>query len=77
SWHGTDRQVRGLLLAVLRAADGPVPVGELDVVWAEAGQRARALDTLVTDGLAHPLPGGSYALGGPDPRRTTSNMKQP
>jgi A/G-specific adenine glycosylase len=25
SWHGTDRQVRGAVLAVLRVADGPVP----------------------------------------------------
>lgn len=25
SWHGTDRQVRGAMMAVLRAADEPVP----------------------------------------------------
>ena len=38
---GTDRQVRGLLLDVLRAAEGPVPAAALDAVWsldASAGQ---------------------------------------
>lgn len=77
AYAGTDRQVRGLLLAVLRAADGPVVTGRLDAVWADTGQRARALDTLVADGLAHPLPDGSYALGSADTGRLISNMKQP
>ncbi len=59
---GTDRQVRGLLMAVLR--DSPAPVGKaaLDVVWRDAGQRDRALDSLVADGLVDPLPDGRYAL---------------
>jgi len=59
---GTDRQVRGLLLEVLRRHDHPVPQAELDAVWPDAGQRARALDGLIGDGLVDPLPGGSYAL---------------
>jgi A/G-specific adenine glycosylase len=59
---GTDRQVRGLLLDVLRAADGPVEQATLDVVWPEAMQRQRAQDGLVTDGLLDPLPDGRYAL---------------
>jgi A/G-specific adenine glycosylase len=59
---GTDRQVRGLLLDVLRAADGPVPKAALDVVWAEPGQRERSLDGLVADGLLDPLPDGRFAL---------------
>lgn len=59
---GTDRQVRGLLLDVLRAARGPVPRPALDVVWADATQRARALDSLVADGLIDPLPDGRFAL---------------
>jgi A/G-specific adenine glycosylase len=50
-YAGTDRQVRGLLLAVLREATGPVPREELDVVWADAAQRTRALAGLVEDGL--------------------------
>ena len=59
---GTDRQVRGLLLDVLRGSAVPVPESALDVVWPEAGQRRRALDALVTDGLVDPLPDGRYAL---------------
>jgi A/G-specific adenine glycosylase len=59
---GTDRQVRGLLLDVLRASEGPVPRQALDVVWPHAVQRERALDALVTDGLLDPLPDGRFAL---------------
>jgi A/G-specific adenine glycosylase len=61
---GTDRQVRGLLLDVLRAADGPVPRRALDVVWHDGAQRERALDGLVADGLLDPLPDGRFALPG-------------
>jgi len=61
---GTDRQVRGLLMDVLRAADGPVDASALDRVWAGDVQRARALAGLVGDGLVDPLPDGSYALPG-------------
>jgi A/G-specific adenine glycosylase len=59
---GTDRQVRGLLLAVLREADGPVPGGRLDVVWSDGDQRRRALDGLVSDGLVEPVAGGKFQL---------------
>jgi A/G-specific adenine glycosylase len=59
---GTDRQVRGLLLDVLRASNNPVTQARLDAVWPDAVQRARALDGLVTDGLVDPLPDGRYAL---------------
>ena len=59
---GTDRQVRGLLLDVLRDADAPVTRAVLDVVWPHAAQRERALDTLVADGLIDPLPDGRFAL---------------
>ena len=59
---GTDRQVRGRLLAVVRDARHPVSGAELDLAWHEPGQRARALDSLVADGLVDPLPDGRYAL---------------
>jgi A/G-specific adenine glycosylase len=62
AFAGTDRQVRGLLMAVLRGSDGPVTSSALDVVWHEPVQRARALDGLVADGLVDPLPDGRYAL---------------
>ncbi len=63
-YAGTDRQVRGLLLAVVREASGPVPQAELDGVWHRDEQRVRALDSLVADGLLVPISGGSYALAG-------------
>src|SRR6185436_13018314 len=48
-YAGTDRQVRGLLLAVARDAPGPVTRRALDAVWPDAEQRDRALAALVTD----------------------------
>jgi A/G-specific adenine glycosylase len=59
---GTDRQVRGLLLAVLRDSPDPVPAAALTAVWDDPVQRARALDGLVADGLVDPLPDSRYAL---------------
>jgi A/G-specific adenine glycosylase len=59
---GTDRQVRGLLLDVLRTARGPVPPSALDLAWPLEQQRRRALDSLIVDGLIDPLPDGRYAL---------------
>lgn len=61
-YAGTDRQVRGLLLAVLREAAGPVPRERLDVVWPDVAQRSRALASLVGDGLAVRLAGDRYTL---------------
>jgi A/G-specific adenine glycosylase len=62
TYAGTDRQVRGRLLAVLREAVAPVPQSALDAVWDEPVQRARALDGLVADGLVEPLADGQYRL---------------
>ena len=62
TYAGTDRQVRGRLLAVLRDTDGPVAADLLAQVWDEPVQRARALDTLIADGLVDPLPDGTFAL---------------
>lgn len=59
---GTDRQVRGRLMAVLRDAPSAVTAEALAGTWDEPVQRARALDGLVADGLVDPLPDGTYAL---------------
>jgi A/G-specific adenine glycosylase len=59
---GSDRQVRGLLLAALRGASGPVPVQRLALVWPEPVQRSRALAGLVADGLARRVGELHYAL---------------
>jgi A/G-specific adenine glycosylase len=61
-YAGTDRQVRGLLLGVLRDAVDPVPRARLDVVWSDPVQRDRALVGLIEDGLVDPLPGDLFAL---------------
>src|SRR6266545_4856453 len=61
-YAGTDRQVRGLLLAVLRDATGPVPAARLDLIWPDAAQRTRALAGLVDDGLVRALTGHRYTL---------------
>jgi A/G-specific adenine glycosylase len=63
-YDGTDRQCRGRLLAVLRDGGGPATRADFDAVWADPAQLARALDGLVTDGLAEALPDGRYALPG-------------
>ncbi len=59
---GTDRQVRGLLLDVLRATAEPVPKAALDRTWSDSAQRERALDGLIADGLIEPLAADRFAL---------------
>nr|WP_042198280.1 A/G-specific adenine glycosylase [Kibdelosporangium sp. MJ126-NF4]CEL23310.1 A/G-specific adenine glycosylase [Kibdelosporangium sp. MJ126-NF4]CTQ94472.1 A/G-specific adenine glycosylase (EC 3.2.2.-) [Kibdelosporangium sp. MJ126-NF4] len=61
---GTDRQVRGLLLDVLRGTDGPVERVRLDAVWADNAQRDRCLDSLLVDGLLEQTKTGLFALPG-------------
>ena len=64
-YAGTDRQVRGRLLDVLRANDTPVDKAQLDVAWpADPAQRDRALDSLLTDGLVEQTREGLFALSG-------------
>ena len=60
---GSDRQVRGLILAELRASDIPVTAGEIALVWAIDEQRERALAGLLTDGLVVEV-AGAYELPG-------------
>lgn len=63
-YEGSDRQSRGRLLAVLRSANGPVPPDAVDAAWYDSGQRARALATLIEDGLVIRCADGSLALPG-------------
>ncbi|QMU79539.1 A/G-specific adenine glycosylase [Streptacidiphilus sp. PB12-B1b] len=67
TYAGTDRQVRGKLLAVLRATRAEVAQADLDAVWPDQVQRARALDGLVADGLVEPVAPGVYRLPGGAP----------
>jgi A/G-specific adenine glycosylase len=66
-YEGTDRQCRGRVLAMLRAADDPARRADFDAVWAVRAQLDRALDGLVADGLVDPLPDGRFALPGSAP----------
>ncbi len=61
---GTDRQVRGLLLDVLRGSAAPEPKARLDLVWSDAAQRDRCLDSLLVDGLVEQTADGRFALPG-------------
>jgi A/G-specific adenine glycosylase len=61
-YAGTDRQVRGLLLAVLRESSGAVPRTRLDAVWSDADRRDRALAGLVADGLVHEIDRNRFVL---------------
>ena len=72
-YDGTDRQCRGRLLAVLRAAGGPVRRADFDVAWPTRAQLDRALDGLVADGLVDPLADGRFALPGAE--RDADSMK--
>ncbi len=64
-YAGTDRQVRGRLLDVLRGNDSPVTRAELDVAWlSDTAQRDRALDSLLVDGLVEQTADGRFALAG-------------
>jgi A/G-specific adenine glycosylase len=60
-YEGSDRQVRGLVLAELRASDVPVTRTELALVWAEKEQLDRSIAGLVLDGLIDDT-GDGYTL---------------
>lgn len=64
AWHGTDRQARGALLAVLRESDGPVTRAALAAAVPDEARRERCLDGLVSDGLVEPLARGRFQLPG-------------
>ena len=51
AWAGTDRQVRGRVMALLRESTEPVPRSRVDLTWPEPEQLARCLTTLLADGL--------------------------
>lgn len=52
AFAGTDRQVRGRIMALLRESDIAVPRHRIATVWHDATQLDRALTSLLKDGLA-------------------------
>lgn len=61
-YEGSDRQVRGRILGELRASDIPVTAAEVDAVWPDEAQRARALASLLRDGLVTGSAAAGYTL---------------
>ena len=60
-FEGSDRQVRGLIMAELRSTHRAVTEAEIDSLWPDAAQLQRALHSLVADSLAVGSPDG-YTL---------------
>ncbi len=57
-YEGSDRQARGAVLRMLRAAPGhEVPLAAVLPEWADPLQRDRAVDSLIADGLAEAVDG--------------------
>ncbi|MCB7138217.1 A/G-specific adenine glycosylase [Cellulosimicrobium marinum] len=51
AWAGTDRQVRGRVMGLLRESDGPVLRSVVRAAWPDAAQLDRCVASLVEDGL--------------------------
>ncbi|WP_416342595.1 A/G-specific adenine glycosylase [Isoptericola peretonis] len=62
AWHGTDRQVRGRVMAALRSAVEPVPRVLLADSGPDRAQVDRCLGSLVEDGLVEQDDAGRYHL---------------
>lgn len=69
TWHGTDRQIRGRMMAVLRAAAHPVATIDLLAVTDDTDQARRCLESLLADGLA--------TAAAPDPATGAETMTLP
>jgi A/G-specific adenine glycosylase len=63
-YAGTERQIRGALLAVLRDSEHPVARTRLDLAWPEADRRQNALASLLADGLVVEVADDLFALAG-------------
>ena len=63
AYEGSDRQARGAILRALREAPGhALPVDEIQPGWPDPAQRARAVASLLADGLVRRI-GGDLSLG--------------
>jgi A/G-specific adenine glycosylase len=61
-YEGSDRQVRGRILELLRGSRSAVPASALAEAWPQPVQRARALDGLLVDGLVVGDTDAGYSL---------------
>ncbi len=59
---GSDREVRGRIMQLLRSTPGGVSQAELDVTWHDERQLARAQASLIVDGLLVETPDNRFTL---------------
>lgn len=64
AFDGTDRQCRGVLMRLLREAEGFITHSAVEAAWADAMQRQRCIEGLIADGLIVRLARDRYALPG-------------
>lgn len=62
AWHGTDRQVRGRVLALLRESSQSVSSADLSRTGDDPGQVDRCIHSLVVDGLIEPVDEDRFRL---------------
>lgn len=62
-FDGSDRQVRGIVMAALRAANSSVEEAELAALWPDAVQLGRAIHSLLSDGLIELGTTGLHLVG--------------
>jgi A/G-specific adenine glycosylase len=72
-WAGTDRQVRGRVMALLREGIGPAPADAVAALWPDAHQLTRCVEALVADGLVVPLT-ATGTRAGPDDEPTAYRL---
>ena len=63
-WHGTDRQVRGRIMAALRDRAGPIEANDVRAAATDPGQVDRCIEALVGDGLVRRVGRTRLALPG-------------
>lgn len=68
-YAGSDREVRGRLLAALRDSKDPIPLHRLRALWPNTDQLGRALAGLLADGLVERDGGHRLRLPGMADRR--------
>lgn len=64
TYAGSDREVRGRVMQLLRETHGPTTSQALATAWPDAVQRDRAIEGLLADGLAVQLSRSRYGLPG-------------
>ena len=62
TWHGSDRQVRGRIMAALRESIVPLPVSSFTASGTDPYQVRRCVASLLADGMAVQVDDGHVAL---------------